>query len=68
MYYHRPNYGKHIPYLAQHFNLEILDLRYWRGSTAELASEIGADRVLILMGLDSLASAPTLELLKYGMK
>ena len=56
-----------IPYLAQHFNLEILDLRYWRGSTAELASEIGADRVLILMGLDSLATAETLKLLNYGI-
>ena len=57
-----------IPYLAQNFNLEILDLRYWRGSVSDLAGEVGADRVLILMGLDSLASAPTLELLRYGLK
>lgn len=57
-----------IPYLAQHFTLEIIDLRYWRGSTASLASEVGADRVLILMGLDSLASAQTLTLLGYGRK
>ena len=57
-----------IPYLAQHFNLEIIDLRYWRGSVNALAGECDAERVLILMGLDSLASAPTLELLKYGLK
>ena len=57
-----------IPYLAQNFNLEILDLRYWRGSVSDLASEVGVDRVLILMGLDSLASAPTLELLRYGLQ
>lgn len=57
-----------IPYLAQNFNLEILDLRYWRGSTANLADEVGAEQVLILMGLDSLASASTLELLGYGLK
>ena len=57
-----------IPYLAQHFNLEILDLRYWRGSVNALADECDAEQVLILLGLDSLASAPTLELLKYGLK
>ena len=57
-----------IPYLAQHFTLEIIDLRYWRGSVNALAGECDAERVLILMGLDSLASAPTLELLKYGLK
>lgn len=57
-----------IPYLAQNFTLEILDLRYWRGSTAELAEEIGAEQVLILMGLDSLATAKTLNLLNYGAK
>ena len=57
-----------IPYLAQHFTLEIIDLRYWRGSVNALADECDAERVLILMGLDSLASAPTLELLKYGLK
>ena len=57
-----------IPYLAQHFTLEIIDLRYWRGSVTALADEVGAEQVLILMGLDSLASAPTLELLRYGLK
>lgn len=57
-----------VPYLAQHFNLEILDLRYWRGSTSELAAEIGADHVLILTGLDSLATAKTYELLNFGLK
>ena len=57
-----------IPYLAQHFTLEIIDLRYWRGSVTELAVEVNAEQILVLMGLDSLASAPTLELLKYGMK
>ena len=57
-----------LPYLAQHFTLEIIDLRYWRGSVTALADEVDAEQVLILMGLDSMASAPTLELLKYGMK
>ena len=57
-----------IPYLAQHYTLEILDLRYWRGSTATLIDEIGAEQVLILTGLDSLATAQTLKLLNYGMK
>ena len=55
-----------IPYLAEHFQLEILDLRYWRGSTADLADEIGADHILILTGLDSLATAKTYELLRFG--
>ena len=57
-----------IPYLAQHYNLEILDLRYWRGSTTALADEVGADHVLILTGLDSLATTQAYELLRYGLK
>ena len=55
-----------VPYLAQHYQLEILDLRYWRGSAVALAEETGADHVLILAGLDSLASAKTLALLRFG--
>ena len=55
-----------VPYLAEHFQLEILDLRYWRGSTADLVGEIDADHILILTGLDSLATAKTYELLRFG--
>lgn len=55
------------PFLALHFNLEIVDLRYYTGSPAALALETGSDRVLILVGADSLASSDDLTLLRYGL-
>ena len=52
------------PFLAQHYDLEIIDLRYYVGSTMALARE--ADAVLLFVGLDSLASAETFRLLNFG--
>lgn len=55
------------PFLALHFNLEIVDLRFYTGSTAALALSAGADAALILVGADSLASSSDLALLRYGL-
>lgn len=55
------------PFLAIHFNLEIIDLRYFTGSPAALAAETGASAVLILVGADNLAISDDLTLLKYGL-
>ena len=51
------------PFLAYHFDLEIIDLRYYKASTAALALETGCDRVLIINNMDSLTGAATLGLL-----
>ncbi|MBR5870773.1 MAG: hypothetical protein IKZ09_07030 [Clostridia bacterium] len=51
------------PFLAYHFDLEIIDLRYYKNSTASLVEETGCDRVLIINNMDSLTSAVTLGML-----
>ena len=51
------------PFLAYHFDLEIIDLRYYKTSTSALALETGCDRVLLINNMDSLTSAATLGLL-----
>ena len=51
------------PFLAYHFDLEIIDLRYYKSSAAALAEESGCDRVLIINNMDSLTSASTLGML-----
>ncbi len=53
------------PFLAMHFNLEIIDLRYYKASFNELLEQTGADKVLILYNLDSLAASSELLQLNY---
>ncbi len=53
------------PFLAAHFDLEILDLRYYKPlvgnpSVLDFAAEIKADRALILYNLDSLLNSENL--------
>lgn len=55
------------PFLSIHFNLEIVDLRYYKGSAAALVKETGADAVLILVGADSLATSGDLTNLRLGL-
>jgi len=57
-----------VPFLAQHYNLEILDLRYYRATTAAFLAENEVDSVLILCGLDSMATSNLLESLPVGME
>lgn len=57
-----------VPFLAQHYDLEILDLRYYRSTTAAFLGEHEVDGVLILCGLDSLATSNLLEGLPIGME
>ena len=53
------------PFLCRHFELDVIDLRYYQSSVAKYAEETGAKRVLILCGLDSLAAAKTFTALRY---
>ncbi len=60
------------PFLAAHFDLEIIDLRYYKplvGNPAvpELIDEVSADRVLILYNLDSILNSENLVSLTLGL-
>ena len=56
-----------VPFLAQHYTLEILDLRYYRKTVASFLETHEVDRILILCGLDSLATSDLLTALPVGM-
>lgn len=46
-----------VPFLALHYDLELIDLRYYVGSGDELMKKAcGADRVLMLHGIDTVAT------------
>ena len=45
------------PYLLEHYDLELIDPRYFTGSIEEYIDDNDIDRVLFLFGIDTLASA-----------
>jgi hypothetical protein len=55
-----------IPFLAMHYDLVILDLRYYSESIPKLALTEGISRVLILGNMDSFFQNSTYGLLAYG--
>ncbi len=56
-----------VPFLAQHYDLLIVDIRYYKKSTAALIDEYGVDRVLVLYNIDSLTASPDSVLLRAGL-
>ena len=55
------------PFLARHFELDVIDLRYFSGSAAEYARLSGAEKILILCGADSLATSSVFTQLEYKL-
>ena len=53
------------PFLARHYDLVLVDLRYYKMSLSDYLAENPVDRVLILENMDSLLTAGTLSLLAY---
>lgn len=49
-----------IPFLALHFQLTVIDPRYEPTGAEALLREISPDRVLVLVGADTLATTPAL--------
>lgn len=45
------------PYLCEHYNLELIDPRYYRGSIEEYIKENNIKKVIFLFGIDTLASS-----------
>lgn len=46
-----------VPYLCEHYNIVLIDPRYYTGSIEDYILENDIDRVLFLFGLDTLAGA-----------
>ncbi len=55
------------PFLAAHFDLEIIDLRYYKLPMLELIAEVGATKVLVLYNMDSITNSNSLQLLGIGL-
>lgn len=53
------------PFLAIHFDIELVDMRYYKSSAARLALELSPDRILVFYGIDTLASSD--EATKLGV-
>ena len=51
------------PFLAYHFDLEIVDLRYYKQPVSALVKDTGCSRVLILYNMASLTDTANLSLL-----
>lgn len=48
-----------VPFLAIHYDIELVDLRYFEGGEKALEEKIcRADRVLLLHGIDTIATTP----------
>lgn len=56
-----------VPFLAAHYDLEIIDLRYYRASVARYIEENKFDAVLILYGIDTLTTDSNVRWLTFGL-
>lgn len=50
-----------IPFLALHFDLDVIDLRYYPRSVEELLRENAYDRVLLVQGIQTMMEEPALD-------
>lgn len=56
------------PFLARHFDLVLVDLRYYNKSCAELCKNEGIDKILLLCNADTLYSGSEFGKLNMGLK
>jgi len=56
------------PFLAAHFDLDILDLRYYTSSAYEYAIETAPSKILILYNMDSIVNSNSLAMLNLGIR
>ncbi|MBQ4298062.1 MAG: hypothetical protein II771_07195, partial [Clostridia bacterium] len=55
------------PFLARHFDLDLIDPRYYNDTVARLLNEERPDAVLILCGLDTVTDSAALSKLAFGL-
>ena len=56
------------PFLAYHFDLEIIDLRYYKLSLMDLIREAGVSKVLAMYNMDSVTNSNSLQMLNLSLK
>lgn len=56
-----------VPFLAQHYDLIIVDLRYYKQAPVTLIDEYGIDAVLFLYNVDSLTASASQRLLMASL-
>lgn len=56
------------PFLAAHFDLEILDLRYFKTSAYDFVTESGASKVLFIYNMDSIVNSNSAAMLNIGIR
>ena len=56
-----------VPFLAQHYDLVIVDLRYYKKAPVALIDEYGIDAVLFLYNVDSLTASASQRLLMASL-
>ena len=45
-----------IPFLAIHYDLEVYDLRYFKGKLSDEISDLSADNILLIYGIDTVVT------------
>lgn len=57
-----------VQFLARHYNLVMIDLRYYSSSVLKLCEEKGIDKVLFLYNMETLTEGSYLKVLNAGLK
>ncbi len=52
------------PFLAQHYDITLIDLRYFKNSVAALVNSEGYDKVLVLLNISEMATSKNLSYLQ----
>ena len=55
-----------VPFLALHFDITLVDLRYFTNNVAALCKDESIDKVLVLANVDELCSSKNFERLRLG--
>ena len=53
-----------VPFLAIHYDITLIDLRYFKSSVAQLVKSGGYDKVLVLLNISELATSKNLSYLQ----
>lgn len=56
------------PFLALHFDVELVDLRYYNKSVSKLALEMKPDHILVVYGIDTIATSSDARRIMMGVK
>ena len=57
-----------VPFLAEHFDVTMIDPRYYKRPIISLVDDEGFDAVLVMCNMDTLSSAASFAILKMGLE